>query len=41
MRLFNELWNDETGVVLSAEAVVVAGVGAGLNVVASAVDGEL
>ena len=46
MRLFNELWNDETGVVVSAEAVVVgtvlvAGVGAGLNVVASAVDGEL
>ncbi|MEO2034468.1 MAG: hypothetical protein ABGZ35_20530 [Planctomycetaceae bacterium] len=46
MRLLKELWNDEAGVLLSAEAAIVGtvaavGVGAGLNVVASSVNEEL
>ena len=46
MRLFKKLWNDETGVLLSAEAailgtVAVVGMGAGVNVVATSVNEEL
>ena len=46
MRLIRELWNDEAGVLLSAEAAIVGtaavvGVGAGLNVVATSVNEEL
>jgi hypothetical protein len=46
MRLFKKLWNDEAGVLLSAEAailgtVAVVGVGAGVNVVATSVNEEL
>ena len=46
MRLLKTLWNDEAGVVLSAEAVVVGtvaviGVTAGLTTLSSAVNSEL
>lgn len=46
MRLFRELWEDEAGVVLSAETAIIGtvaavGVGAGLNVVATSVNEEL
>ena len=46
MRLFTKLWEDEAGVLLSAEAAVVGtvavvGVGAGLSVVSTAVNEEL
>jgi len=46
MRLFKKLWNDEAGVLLSAEAaivgtVAVVGVGAGMNVLANSVNEEL
>jgi hypothetical protein len=46
MRLFKKLWNDEAGMLLSAEAailgtVAVVGVGAGMNVVATSVNEEL
>ena len=46
MRLFQKLWNDEAGVLLSAEAAIIGtvaavGVGAGLNVVATSVNDEL
>ena len=46
MRLLKDLWNDEAGVLLSAEAAILGtvaavGVGAGLNVVASSVNEEL
>lgn len=46
MRVLSELWNDEAGAVLSAEAAIVGtaavvGVGAGMNVVATAVNDEL
>jgi hypothetical protein len=46
MRLFKKLWNNETGVLLSAEAailgtVAVVGIGAGVNVVATSVNEEL
>ncbi len=46
MRLFKKLWNDETGVLLSAEAailgtVAVVGIGAGVNVVATSMNEEL
>ncbi len=46
MRIFSELWNDEAGVIMSAEAVVLGTVGvvgltAGLSVAAKAVNSEL
>ena len=46
MRLFTKLWNDEYGVLLSAEAVVVGtvavvGITTGLTVVAKSVNEEL
>ena len=46
MRLYQQLWNDEAGVLLSAEAailgtVAVVGIGAGVNVVATSVNEEL
>jgi hypothetical protein len=46
MRLFSQLWNDENGVLLSAEAVVVGtvavvGLTTGLTVVARSVNEEL
>ena len=46
MRIFRELWNDEAGVILSAEAVVLGTVGvvgltAGLSTIASSVNSEL
>ncbi len=46
MRLFSKLWNDESGVLLSAEAVVVGtvavvGLTTGLTVVAKSVNEEL
>jgi len=46
MRLFTKLWNDEFGVLLSAEAVVVGtvavvGLTTGLTVVAKSVNAEL
>ncbi len=46
MRLFSKLWNDEFGVLLSAEAVVVGtvavvGLTTGLTVVAKSVNAEL
>ena len=46
MRLFTKLWNDEAGVLLSAEAVVVGtvavvGLTTGLTVVANSVNEEL
>ena len=46
MRILRDLWNDEVGVILSAEAVVLGTVGvvgltAGLSVVSKAVNGEL
>ncbi len=46
MRLFSQLWNDENGVLLSAEAVVVGtlavvGLTTGLTVVAKSVNAEL
>lgn len=46
MRLFKKLWNNETGVLLSAEAailgtVAVVGIGAGVNVVATSMNEEL
>ena len=45
MRIFSELWSDEAGVILSAEAVVLGTVGvvgltAGLSVVAKSVNSE-
>ena len=45
MRIFSELWNDESGVIMSAEAVVLGTVGvvgltAGLSVTAKSVNGE-
>ena len=46
MRIFSELWSDEAGVIMSAEAVVLGTVGvvgltAGLNVASKAVNSEL
>jgi len=46
MRIFRELWNDEFGVVLSAELVVLGTVGVlglttGLSMVSKSVNGEL
>ena len=46
MRLLNEFWSDENGVLLSAEAVVVGtvavvGMTAGMSVVATSVSEEL
>ncbi len=46
MKLFRKLWNDEAGVLLSAEAAVigtvaVVGLGTGLHVVAESVNEEL
>jgi len=46
MQILKELWDDETGVILSAEAVILGTVGvvgltAGLGVVSRSVDGEL
>lgn len=46
MGIFRELWSDEAGVILSAEAVVLGAVGivgltAGLSTVSSAVNSEL
>ena len=46
MRILSELWNDEAGVIMSAEAVVLGTVGvvgltAGLSVAAKAVNSEL
>jgi Flp pilus assembly pilin Flp len=46
MSVFRELWSDETGVILSAEAVVlgtlgIVGLTAGLSTVSSAVNSEL
>jgi len=46
MRIFSELWSDEAGVIMSAEAVVLGTVGvvgltAGLSVAAKAVNSEL
>ena len=46
MGVFRELWSDEAGVILSAEAVVLGAVGvvgltAGLSTVSSSVDSEL
>ncbi|MEJ7591950.1 MAG: hypothetical protein WKF77_10400 [Planctomycetaceae bacterium] len=46
MRIFRELWNDEFGVILSAEAVVlgtvaVLGLSTGLTVVSTSVNSEL
>lgn len=45
MRIFSELWNDEAGVIMSAEAVVLGTVGvvgltAGLSVAAKSVNSE-
>ena len=46
MQILKELWDDETGVILSAEAVVLGTVGVvglttGLTMVSRSVDGEL
>lgn len=46
MRIFSDLWNDENGVILSAEAVVLGTVGVvglttGLSMVSKSVNGEL
>ena len=46
MRIFSELWKDENGVILSAEAVVLGTVGVvglttGLSMVSKSVNGEL
>ena len=46
MRIFSELWSDEAGVIMSAEAVVLGTVGvlgltSGLSVAATAVNSEL
>jgi len=46
MRLFKKLWNDESGVLLSAEAAIlgtvgVVGIGSGMHVVATSVNEEL
>ena len=46
MRIFSELWSDEAGVIMSAEAVVLGTVGvvgltAGLSIAAKAVNSEL
>lgn len=45
MNLFNELWNDESGLVMSAETVTLGTVGVlgsivGLNAMGSAINGE-